>query len=86
MSAITYTRIYDHRIFSFADTVNTQVHEVTKHTLYELAFGQPPPSLVIPDPDFSGKIAEEDLENSSPGQEGDSESAAGGGDEGQDGE
>ena len=86
MSAITYTHIYTHGIFSFADTLNTQVHEVTKHTPYELAFGQPPRSLVIPDPNFSGKIAEEDLENSSPDQDGDSESVAGGGDDGQDGD
>ena len=74
------------------------MHEVTKHTPYELAFGQPPRSLLIPDPNVSGKIAEEDLENNCPEQDGDSEnpdsgegqggdeSPASGGGEGQDGD
>ena len=49
------------------DTLNTQVHEATKHTPYELVFGQPPRSLLVPDATFKGKINEEDL--SEPGQE-----------------
>ena len=58
-------------MFLFLDTLNTQVHEVTKHTPYELAFGQPPRSLVILDPSFRGKLDEEDLvghEENSPEQ------------------
>ena len=43
------------------DTLNTQVHESTKHTPYELVFGQPPRSLVIRDNKLAGKIDEEDL-------------------------
>ena len=38
------------------DTLNTQVHESTKHTPYELVFGQPPRSLVIPNNKLAGKI------------------------------
>ena len=49
------------------DTLNTQVHEATKHTPYELVFEQPPRSLLVPDVTFKGKINEEDL--SEPGQE-----------------
>jgi len=45
----------------YTDTLNTQVHETTKHTPYELVFGQPPRSLVIPDPTLCGKIDEEEL-------------------------
>lgn len=37
------------------------MHEATKHTPYELVFGQPPQSLVIPDKTLVGKIHEEDL-------------------------
>ena len=58
-------------MFLFLDTLNTQVHEVTKHTPYELAFGQPTRSLVILDPSFRGKLDEEDLvghEENSPEQ------------------
>ena len=43
------------------DTLNTQVHEATKHTPYELVFGQPPRSLLIPDNKLVGRLNEEDL-------------------------
>ena len=43
------------------DTLNTQVHEATKNTPYELVFGQPPRSLLIPDNKLSGRLDEEDL-------------------------
>ena len=43
------------------DTLNTQVHETTKHTPYELVFGQPPRSLLVPVATFKGKIDEEEL-------------------------
>ena len=46
------------------DTINTQVHEATKHTPYELVFAQPPRSVIIPDPSFHGRI-EDDLGDSS---------------------
>ena len=38
------------------------MNEATKHTPYELVFGQPPRSLLIPDNTLMGKINEEDLE------------------------
>ena len=41
--------------------INTQVHEATKHTPYELVFGQPPRSLVVPDVHFRGQLDEEVL-------------------------
>ena len=44
-----------------ADIINTQVHEATKHTPYELVFGQPPRSLVVPDVHFRGQLDEEIL-------------------------
>ena len=43
--------------------MNTQVHDSTKHTPYELVFGQPPRSHIIPD-SFQGEINEEDIEQS----------------------
>ena len=36
----------------------TQVHETTKHTVYELVFGQPSRSLLVPVATFKGKINE----------------------------
>ena len=36
-------------IYVYIDTLNTPVHETTKHTTYELVFGQPQRSLVIPE-------------------------------------
>ena len=47
--------------FSFIDTVNSQVHESTKHTPYQLVFGQTPRSVVLPDVSFKRKIYEEDI-------------------------
>ena len=44
-----------------ADTLNTQVHDTTKHTPYELVFGQPPWSNIVPDITFRGKLQEEDI-------------------------
>lgn len=43
------------------------MHEATKHTPYELVFGQPPRSLLVPDVSFKGKINEEDLCESNQG-------------------
>ena len=34
----------------FLDTMNTQVRETTKAMPYELVFGQPPRSIIIPEP------------------------------------
>lgn len=48
------------------------MYEVTKHTPNQLAFGQPPRSVEIPNAKFSGKIGEMDFENSNPDQDGDS--------------
>ena len=48
---------YDH-----VDTINAQVHSSTKHTPFELVFGQPPRSVVVPDARLKGLINEEDLE------------------------
>ena len=48
--------------FDTVDTLNTQVHEATKHTPYELVFGQPPRSLVVPDVGLRGQLEEEVLE------------------------
>ena len=47
----------------FIDTMNTQVHEATKHTPYELVFGQPPRSLLVPDVGFRGQLDEEILQS-----------------------
>ena len=47
--------------FDLADTLNTQVHEATKNTPYELVFGQPPRSLLVPDVTFRGQLSEEVL-------------------------
>ena len=38
------------------------MHESTKHTPYELVFGQPPRSVLIPDVTFKGMINEEDMD------------------------
>ena len=46
--------------------MNTQVHDTTKHSPYELVFGQPPRSLLVPDPFFQGHLEEGDLETSEP--------------------
>eukprot|EP00731_Ephydatia_muelleri_P035403 Em0120g9a len=43
-------------------TINAQVHSSTKHTPFELVFGQPPRSVVVPDARLKGLINEEDLE------------------------
>ena len=50
-----------HFLPCFLDTFNTQVHEAKKHTPYELVFGQPLRSLLVPDTTFKRKINEEDL-------------------------
>lgn len=39
----------------------TQVHEATKEIAYELVFGQPPRSLMLPDATKRGVINEEDI-------------------------
>ena len=41
--------------------MNTQTHEATKHTPYELVFGQPPHSILVPDAGFRGQLDEEVL-------------------------
>ena len=46
----------------FLDTMNTQVHETTKSMPYELVFGQPPRSIIIPEPRLKGRIDEEQLD------------------------
>ena len=51
-------------LFLILDTINTQVHEATKHTPYELVFGQPPRSLLVPDPEFRGRLEEEGVQAS----------------------
>ena len=48
--------------FDPVDTLNTQVHEATKSTPYELVFGQPPRSLLVPDVGFCGQLNEETLD------------------------
>lgn len=58
--------MYSHWKLLFANTINTQVHEVTKHTLYELVFGQPPRSLTVPDAHFGVQLNDEALETESP--------------------
>ena len=47
--------------YDYVDTINTQVHSSTKHTPFELVFGQPPRSVVVPDARLKGLINEEDL-------------------------
>ena len=42
----------------FIDTLNTQVHEATKHTPNELVFGHPPRLLLVPDAGFHGQLEE----------------------------
>ena len=39
-----------------------KVHSSTKHTPFELVFGQPPLSVVVPDARHKERINEEDLE------------------------
>ena len=39
--------------------MNTQTHEATKHTPYELVFGQPPRSILVLDAGFRGQLDEE---------------------------
>jgi hypothetical protein len=46
----------------FLDTMNTQVHETTKAMPYELVFGQPPRSIIIPEPRLKGTFDEEQLD------------------------
>ena len=48
--------------YDYVDTINAQVHSSTKHTPFELMFGQPPRSVVVPDARLKGLINEEDLE------------------------
>ena len=52
-------RISMYALFFYLDTLYTQVHEATKHTPYELVFGQPPRSLLVPNVTFKGNINEE---------------------------
>ena len=44
-----------------ADTMNTQVHDTTKQTLYKLVFGQPPKAIFVPDVIFRGQPDEDVL-------------------------
>ena len=44
-----------------ADTMNTQVHDTTKQTPYELVFGQPPRAIFVPDVNFRGQLDEDVL-------------------------
>ena len=53
--------MYIHVPCPSVDTLNTQVHETTKQTPYELVFGQPPRSLLIPDTTLAWRIDEEDV-------------------------
>ena len=39
-----------------------KVHSSTKHTPFELVFGQPPRSVLVPDARLKERINEEDLE------------------------
>ena len=48
--------------YDYPDTINARVHRPTKHTPFELVFGQPPRSVVVPDARLKGLINEEDLE------------------------
>ena len=43
--------------------MNIQVHETTKAMPYELVFGQPPRSIIIPEPRLKGTIDEEQLDD-----------------------
>ena len=45
-------------LFISADTMNTQVHDTTKQTPYELVFGQPPGAIFVP---FWGQLDEDVL-------------------------
>ena len=60
------------RCCTLSVTVNSQVHESTKHTQSELMFGQPPRSVVLPDVSYRGKIGEEDLKDDTCAKEEDS--------------
>ena len=42
----------------FPDTINTQVHETMKTTPYELVFGQPPRTVIVPDATTGGIVDE----------------------------
>ena len=48
--------------YDYVDTINAQVHSSTKHTPFELVFGQPPRSVGVPDARLKGLINEEDLD------------------------
>ena len=43
---------------SFLDKINTHVHETIKTTLYELVFGQPLYSVIVPDSTIGGVVDE----------------------------
>ena len=47
--------------YVIADTMNTQVHDTTKQTPYELVFGQPPRAIFVPDVNFRGQLDEDVL-------------------------
>ncbi|KAL5486382.1 hypothetical protein EMCRGX_G018851 [Ephydatia muelleri] len=46
-------------------TMNTQVHDTTKQTPYELVFGQPPRAIFVPDVNFRGQLDEDVLKRPS---------------------
>ena len=52
-------------LFISADTMNTQVHDTTKQTPYELVFGQPPRAIFVPDVNFRGQLDEDGLKRPS---------------------
>ena len=54
--------VYKSYNYDYVDTSNSQVHSSTKHTPFELVFGQPPRSVMVPDARIKGLINEEDLE------------------------
>ena len=52
-------------LFISADTMNTQVHDTTKQTPYELVFGQPPRAIFVLDVNFRGQLDEDVLKQPS---------------------
>ena len=55
--------LHNNIIFVHSDAMNTQVHETTGRSPYELVFGQKPRSVLFPVSTATGVILEEDLTN-----------------------
>ena len=53
---------YNDIMYSILDSMNTQVHETTGHSPYELVFGQKPHATIFPGGDGTTMAKEEDLE------------------------